>query len=152
MSAAVAIDMSLYEAPDEKIGKGALNLRAPDALRAMLNDTVKLWKKLAIARGEPQDVVDAIDLTYVCVRLLKVGADQAFGEMGVRLIAPEGEYKGLYRRAFPSGEVDENKKPVLTVVSPVEWKLVDKAVASTVRARTRAQEILAGTGTRRAGR
>lgn len=122
-------DMSIYEGPGQKLKKEALNLRAPESLRAMLNDTVKLWKMLAEARGED---ADQIDLSFVCLRLLKVGSDTAFGEFGVKLIPEEGEDKGKYRPALPSSEKDERGKPVLTVVSPAEWKHLAKAIATVV--------------------
>ncbi len=118
-------EMTIYEGPGQKLAKQALNLRAPDSLRAMLNDTVKLWKMLAEANGEDSDL---IDLSFVCLRLLKVGADTAFGEFGVVLIPKEGEDKGKYRPAFSSGDMDERGKPVLTVVSDAEWKHVAKAM------------------------
>lgn len=122
-------DMSLYEGPGQKLKKEALNLRVPESLRAMLNDTVKLWKRLAEARGED---ADQIDLTFVCVRLLKVGADTAFVEAGVHLIDSEGENKGKFRPALPSGEKDDRGNPVLTVVSDAEWKLVEKTIKTVV--------------------
>ncbi len=130
MHAAIDEEMgSLYESPGTKLKKEPLNLRVPESLRAMLNDTTKLWKMLAEARGED---ADQIDLTFVCVRLLKVGADTAFGEVGLRLIDEEGENKGKLRPAFQSKEKDERGNPVTTVVSDAEWKIVEKTIKTVV--------------------
>ncbi len=123
-------EMTLYEGPGQKLKKEALNLRVPESLRAMLNDTVKLWKLFAEARGED---ADQIDLSFVCVRLLKVGADTAFGEVGIKLVPDEGEEKGKLRAALPSGEKDpKSGHPVTTVVSAAEWKRAEKAIADIV--------------------
>lgn len=122
-------DMSLYEGPGPKPKKEALNLRVPDSLRAMLNDTVRLWKMYAEARGED---AEQIDLTFVCVRLLKVGADTAFGEVGVELVAKEGEDKGKFRPALVSDEKDDRGNPVTTVVSSSEWKIASKGISKIV--------------------
>lgn len=130
-AAAAEIDMSAqYESPGPgKQRKEALNVRVPDSLRAMLNDVVKLWKVYAVARGDPPEL---IDLSFVCTRLLKQGADTAFADLGVHLIPKEGPDKGKLRPAVDSGEVDGKGRPVLTVVTASEWKLLGEAVVRVV--------------------
>jgi hypothetical protein len=77
-------DVSLYEPPDRKI---QLSARVPLTLREGLDDVVRLWRLLAEARG---DNAEAIDLTYVLVRLAKAGIDQSFDEFGGRPSTEEG--------------------------------------------------------------
>lgn len=86
MQAATAEDMAYYDPPGTKTRKQALNLRVPEPLRAKLDDVVRVWRIYAEERGED---AEQIDLTYVCVRLLDVGADGAFAEIGLRPSTPE---------------------------------------------------------------
>jgi hypothetical protein len=69
-------DVDYFELPEKRV---ALNLKVPESLKEHLRAVVKLWKVMAEARGsDPSD----IDLTYVSVRLLKIGVDGAWSQVG----------------------------------------------------------------------
>lgn len=79
MSVAVAdmssLAMDYFEPPEKRI---QLNFRVRASLKAQLQDVVRLWKIMAMARGtEPED----IDLTYVAERLLKVGVEGTWAQV-----------------------------------------------------------------------
>lgn len=81
--------MAYFEPPDKRVQQ---NVRMPRSLKRKLLDLQRLWIELAKLRpaNDPDDKVDPddIDLTYVIVRLLNVGVDGAWAEVGGR---PETE-------------------------------------------------------------
>jgi hypothetical protein len=70
--------VALYEPkpPDPKV---QLNLRVPRSTKDGIEAIVRLWTSMAVARGEEHE---HIDLSYVARRLLKVGIEGAFDEVG----------------------------------------------------------------------
>ncbi len=66
-----------YSPPPEK--RVPLNIRVPSSLKDRLNAIVKLWRAIAEAHGHDPD---AIDLTYVCERLLQIGDDGVWAQAG----------------------------------------------------------------------
>lgn len=117
---------SLYKSPGPKPPvKATITLRVSDSLRAMLNDTVTLWQMLAKARGEP---FERIDFSYVCNRMLEVGADTAFGEVGVKLIEVDEDTEEAVLRPAQFAQDSEDGKPKAFVVTAAEWKMVAKVI------------------------
>lgn len=66
--------VDFYEPPERKV---ALNLRVEESLKRGLENLVKMWRAMAIARGHDPK---AWDLTEVSKRLLRVGIEGAFTE------------------------------------------------------------------------
>lgn len=83
-SVATDEDVALYEPPERKV---QLSARIPAEVREGLDEVVRLWKVYAEARG---DNPEKIDLTHVLVRMLRVGTDQAFAEVGGRPLDEKG--------------------------------------------------------------
>ena len=72
-------DVGYFEPPAKKEQKVHMTIRVPEGLSNRLDGLVRLWKAMAIARGaDPAEV----DKSYVVVRLLSVGVDAAFEEVG----------------------------------------------------------------------
>lgn len=72
-----ALDESVdyFDMPPEK--RVPMNMRIPASLRAHLEAILELWKVVAETQGlDP----DALDLTYVVERLLRVGVDGAWAQ------------------------------------------------------------------------
>ncbi len=59
-----------YRTPSEK--RVACNMRLPRRLKASLQAIVRLWQLIAESEGHNPD---AVDLTFVCERLLAIGAE-----------------------------------------------------------------------------
>ena len=73
-------EMPYYERPDPKV---PLTARVPRSVREGLEDTVRLWREMAMANGDVE-MKDEIDITMVVTRLLRVGIEGAFTELGGR--------------------------------------------------------------------
>jgi hypothetical protein len=68
-------DDTYWKAPPRK--RVLLTTRQPEEVRAGLETVCELWRLRAELNG---DEADAIDLTYVVERLLRVGIDGAWGQ------------------------------------------------------------------------
>lgn len=66
--------VDFYEPPERKV---ALNLRVEESLKRGLENVVKMWRALAIARGHDPKIWDVTEVTK---RLLRVGIEGAFTE------------------------------------------------------------------------
>ena len=79
--------MPYLELVPKKTEKVQLNLRVPVALKASLERLRDVWTGILEAQS-----MDAshVDLTWVCIRLLTVGEEGAWAELG-RNVAPESE-------------------------------------------------------------
>lgn len=75
----LAENVATFEPPDISV---ALNLRVPESTKESLEAVIRLWQLLADARGKPSG---KIDMSHVCRRLLKVGVEQAFAEVGIKV-------------------------------------------------------------------
>lgn len=69
-------DTEYWRAPERRV---AVNLRLPADLKAHLDGVQELWRVLAAADGEDPDLVT---FTHVCERLLRVGVDGVWGQVG----------------------------------------------------------------------
>jgi hypothetical protein len=91
--------MDYFATPEKKV---ALNLRVPESLKEQLKLVTELWKVMAEAKGlDPAD----IDMTYVCLRLLRVGIDGAW--------AQAGQLAGLDGMPTNEAEMERLKKAIL---------------------------------------
>ncbi len=69
-------DVEYFELPEKKV---AINIRVRTSLKKQLQDVVRLWTLMAEAKGsDPGD----IDLTFVCERLLLVGVEGVWAQVG----------------------------------------------------------------------
>ena len=75
-NAAEVIDVAYFEVPDRKVQTA---VRLPKSLLEQLDGVVRLWRAMAEARGEGSE---SVDRAYVINRLLRVGVDGAFAEVG----------------------------------------------------------------------
>lgn len=69
-------DTDYWKPPDKRV---AVNLRLPADLKAHLDGVQQLWRILAEADGEDPDLVT---FTYVCERLMRVGVDGVWAQVG----------------------------------------------------------------------
>ncbi len=72
-------DVPTYETPPDK--KKQVGIRYPMGLIDDLKDVVRLWKMFAAHRKEN---VAGVDFSFVVLRLLRMGVDNAFAEIGFR--------------------------------------------------------------------
>lgn len=85
MSAALALEMPLYDPNEKRENMVAITFRVPRELIEDMDAVVRLHKTYAIARG---DDPTRIDRSSVMRKILRSGKDQAFAEFGG---APESE-------------------------------------------------------------
>ena len=84
--------LAYFENPDRKV---QLNLRVPESLIERLDRLVLLWRELA----DDEASAERIDRTFVCVRLLMVGSDGAFGESVGGYPKTEEEFQAVLKQA-----------------------------------------------------
>ena len=65
-----------FEMPERKV---VLSVRVSEGLKEQLQLVVELWQTLAEAKGGDPE---SINLTYVVERLLRVGVDGTWGQVG----------------------------------------------------------------------
>lgn len=80
MEAALAETVPTFEPPDVTV---PVTARVPRSTSEAIDQVVKLWRMLAKARGADAETIKQVDKSHVLRRLLRVGAEQAFAEVGV---------------------------------------------------------------------
>lgn len=83
----VAMTMRVYDSPPEPSTERQ-DLRVTPSMKADLEALARLWRIFARANGKPESEINS---TYVAKRVIAVGIDLAFVEMGLKNGRPRDE-------------------------------------------------------------